>query len=135
MPSSGAYALPRPGLQDGNRIRNGTDLIRLRSLEESCNPIAELGVRLGMWPVEGVRGGAGPGRALGSDVREAAQSRSCLGPSEGQESLGSSSKASVCPVPWGCPEDTTAVVAASSQSRRELLERLQVTGPEAGRAA
>lgn len=88
MPSSGAYALPVPGLQDDNRISNGTDLIRLRILEESCNPIAELGVRLGIWPVEGVRGGAGPGRAvwaeLSSEARGAAQSRGCLGPSEGQ---------------------------------------------------
>lgn len=84
MPSGGVYALPRPGLQDDNRIRNGTDLIRSRILEESCNPIPELGVRLGIWPVEGVRGGAGPGRAFSSDVREAAQSWRCLGPSEGQ---------------------------------------------------
>lgn len=61
-------------IQDDNLIRNGTDLIRLRILEESCNPISELGVRLGIWPVEGVRGGAGAGGALSSDVREAAQS-------------------------------------------------------------
>lgn len=63
-PLGAAYTLPIPGLHDDNRISNGTDLIRLSIVEESCNPIAELGVRLGIWPVEGVRGGAGPGGAM-----------------------------------------------------------------------
>lgn len=47
-PSSVACALPMPSLCDDNHIRNGTDLIRLGILEESCNPIDELGVRLGI---------------------------------------------------------------------------------------
>lgn len=115
VPSSGAYALPMPGLQDDNRIRNGTDLIRLRILEESCNLIAELSVRLGVWPVEGVRGGAGAGGALSSDIKEAAQSWSCLGPSEGWEIPGEQLQRQCLPC---------AVVAASGKSRRETLGRL-----------
>lgn len=46
VPSSVACALPVPSLQDDNHIRDGTDLIRLGILDESRNPIAELGVRL-----------------------------------------------------------------------------------------
>uniref|UniRef100_A0A8C0UCK3 Clathrin light chain n=1 Tax=Cyanistes caeruleus TaxID=156563 RepID=A0A8C0UCK3_CYACU len=98
-----------PGVQDDNRIRNGTDLIRLRILEESCNPIAEHGVRLGIWPVEGVRGGAGPGGALSSDVREAAQSWSCLGPSEGAHVLQESNG----------PTDAYAAIAKADRLTQE----------------
>lgn len=124
MPSRGTYALPMPGLQDDNHIRNGTDLIRLRILEKSCNLIAELGVRLGVWPVEGVRGGAGPGGALSSDAREAAQSQGCLGPSEGQEIPGEQLQGQCLPCAWGCLKDTRAAEAVSSKSQREMLGRL-----------
>lgn len=48
VPSSVACALPVPSLWDDNHIRDGTDLIRLAILEESRNPVAELGVRLGI---------------------------------------------------------------------------------------
>lgn len=48
VPSSVPRALPVPSLWDDNHIRDGTGLIRLGILEESRNPIAELGVRLGV---------------------------------------------------------------------------------------
>lgn len=48
VPSSVACALPVPRLGDDNHIRHGAGLIRLGILDESCNPMAELGVRLGI---------------------------------------------------------------------------------------
>lgn len=47
-PSRVARALPVPGLQDDNHIRDEADLIRLGILEESRNPVADLAFELGV---------------------------------------------------------------------------------------
>lgn len=122
-----------PGLQDDNRIRNGADLIRLRNSEESCNPIAEVGVRLGIWPVEGVRGGAGPGGALSLYVREAAQSQSCLNPCEGQGIPGEQFQGQCLPCAVGLPGGYKSCSGSKQQVREGKAGK--DLGPEVGTAA